>query len=184
MQCPDASKRQADMHKDYTSAIFSPVQHIQPANQANQRTAGKDAEQEGQDDHANLFATIFGNSLTMTESAGWKRIPSPAAIPCAVSLEPANQMLAAIAPPFAESMAADEKSEMALMRPVSGAHVTPTMHPRAAQISSAHEIPNESSMAPATPDARARIPDVVVVGSAIFVTCVANVEHKNCCQPA
>jgi hypothetical protein len=58
------------MHKYDASAIFSPVKHVQPANQANQRTAGKDAEQEGQDDHANLFATIFGNSLTMTESAG------------------------------------------------------------------------------------------------------------------
>ena len=94
-------------------------------------------------------------------------------------------MVDAIAPPFAESMAADEKSEMALMRPVSGAHVTPTMHPSAAQISSAHEIPNERSMAPAMPEPNAMIPaDDVVVGSAIFVTCVANVEHKNCCQPA
>jgi hypothetical protein len=171
MQGPDARKRQADMHKDDTSAIFSPVQHIQPANQANQRTAGKDAEQEGQDDHANLFATIFGNSLTMTESAGWKIIPSPAAIPCAVSLEPANQILAAIAPPFADSMAALANNAMARILPVSGAHVTPTMHPRADQISRLHEIPNDRRIAPATPDASAITPEVVAVGSAIFVTC-------------
>jgi hypothetical protein len=46
MQGPDASKRQADMHKYDDSAIFSPVKHVQPANQANQRTDGKDAEQE------------------------------------------------------------------------------------------------------------------------------------------
>jgi hypothetical protein len=40
-------------------------------------------------------------------------------------------------------------------------------------------------MAPAMPEPNAMIPaDDVVVGSAIFVTCVANVEHKNCCQPA
>lgn len=91
-------------------------------------------------------------------------------------------MLEITAPPFAESMAADMNSKMARSLFVSGAHVTPTMHPSAAQMSSAHEIPNESSIAPAMPEPSAMIPaDDVVVGSAIFVTCVADVEHKNCC---